>query len=726
MFKRNPWMFYSVMVACFFIAGYFLLQTHLPSATGSSGANEPPTGAVDSWSNFQQQMLKNATHSLGITLLQIIAIIFVSRVFGFIFKKIHQPTVIAEILAGIVLGPSLLGWLMPEASAFLFPPFSLPNLQILSQVGLVLFMFVIGMELDIDFLRSNAKEAIIISHASIVFPFLMGIALSATLYPEFGNMELGFPAFALFIGVSLSITAFPVLARIVQERGLSKTALGSMALTTAAIGDITAWCILAVVIAIVQAGSIVTSGITILLAAIFVVFMLFVVHPILNRAGTIYSSKENLSRGIIAIILLILLVSSFVAETIGIHALFGAFLAGVIMPNRGQFKKILAEKIEDISLVFLLPLFFVFTGLRIQIGLLNEAQLWWICALVVAVAVAGKLIGTALVARLFGQKWRHALALGTLMNTRGLMEIIVLNIGYDLGVLSPQLFVIMVLMALATTFMTGPALQLIDWLFGKEKDEVDALRKYDKSILMSFGRFSMGSSLLRLARLLSFQQNQVIRYTAMHITPSSDITAQEALQYEQEAFKDVSETARELSIPLQTYYKASDQVGQEIVNKANKEHFDLLLVGAAQSVFNENILGGKIRSIIDHAHCDVAVFSERGLNKMDNMLLIVADSNDHFLLEHAKHMMVNTTSTLLTVLDLNDLQAKQPLMFQLDEMGERVRISHHKVFDKQFLEQFDLLLVSIGYWHQVIASRSIWTDNAPSALILKKGERRTN
>lgn len=421
-------------------SGEILLHPAVPAATA-----HPATGVG----------------SLGLLLLQIIIIFFVSKLFGRIITRIGQPAVVGEIIAGLFLGPSIMGWIFPGFSNFIFPKDSLGNLQFLSQMGLLFFMFLIGVDLDIDKLKNKARSAIVISHASIVFPYFLGVTLAYTLYSEFAPAGVSFLSFALFMGIAMSITAFPVLARILQEKGLTKTPLGAMALTCAAADDVTAWCILAVVIAIVKAGNITSALVTILLTLIFVLLMLFGVRPwlkkIIDRAGERKKSNET----VVTLAFFVLLVSAWLAEVTGIHALFGAFLAGAIMPKTEKFKDLLAGKTEDISVLVLLPLYFAFTGLRTQIGLLNDAHLWAVFGMVVFFAIFGKFGGSAVAARLTGYSWKDAFSIGALMNTRGLMELIVLNIGYDLGILSPKIFAIMVLMAIITTFMTTPLLEII-------------------------------------------------------------------------------------------------------------------------------------------------------------------------------------------------------------------------------------------------------------------------
>jgi K+:H+ antiporter len=411
---------------------------------------------------FFTNLSQNLGHPLSLLLLQIITIVLSSKLLASLVSKIGQPLVIGEIIAGILLGPSVLGHFLPQVSNFIFQADSLPNLNFLSQLGLILFMFIIGLELDINLLKHRADTAIVVSHASIIIPFAMGVSLAYFLYAAFAPTHVSFLAFGLFMGIAMSITAFPVLARILHERNLTKTALGNLAITCAAADDVTAWCILAAVIAIVQAGTVLSAVFTVLLSILYVLAMLKLVRPWLEGLGTKYATPEGVDKTFVVLAFVVLFLSALTTEVIGIHALFGAFLAGVSMPAQASFRKFLASRIEDVSVVILLPLFFAFTGLKTQIGLLNDRAAWLVCFLIILVAVAGKFGGSLLAARFTGQSWSDSFAIGALMNTRGLMELIVLNIGYDLGVLSPTVFTMMVLMALVTTLMTCPALSWIE------------------------------------------------------------------------------------------------------------------------------------------------------------------------------------------------------------------------------------------------------------------------
>lgn len=430
----------------------------------NAGSHSMPVAAViQSQQNHAdgKGLLENLVQPLSLLLLQIIVITTVARGLGTLFTKIGQPAVIGEMLAGILLGPSLLGLLLPQTETFLFPSTSLGTLQLLSQVGVILFMFIVGMELDIESLRHQAHSAMFISHAGILVPFTLGAGLSLAIFPYVGSETVPFQAFALFMGVAMSITAFPVLARIIEQRGLSGSDLGNLAIACAAVDDVTAWCLLALVLSISQAAGMMASALTIGLAITFTLVMLLMIRPWLRKIIENRNLTQSGHKGFVANILIFAFASALFTEAIGIHALFGAFLAGVVLPPPKILRVPISEHLETFT-AFLLPLFFAFTGLRTQIGLLNDWQGWLLCASIIAIAIAGKLGGAALAARSTGLGWHASLSIGALMNTRGLMELIVINIGYDLGILSARVFVMMVLMALTTTIMTGPLLSLFD------------------------------------------------------------------------------------------------------------------------------------------------------------------------------------------------------------------------------------------------------------------------
>jgi len=662
--------------------------------------------------NFFSELSHNIVHPLSLLILQIITILLFSRVLGIIFGKIGQPTVIGEIIAGIVLGPSLIGMFFPEFSNFLFPVDSLKNLQPISQIGLILFMFIIGMELDLSVLQKKAQDAIVISHASIVFPYFLGVLLAYGLYENFTNEHTSFLAFSLFMGISMSITAFPVLARIIQERGLTKTTLGSMIITCAAADDITAWCLLAAVIAIVKAGTAVGAIFTLFFSVAYVLFMLYLVRPFMKKIGDVYVSKENLNKTVVAVVFLILLVSSFLSEIIGIHALFGAFLAGTIMPQNIKFREIFTEKIEDLSLVLFLPLFFVFTGLRTQIGLLNEPKLWLLCALVTLTAIVGKFVGSALAARFVGQSWKNSLIIGALMNTRGLMELVVLNIGYDLGILTPEIFAMMVLMALITTFLTGPMLNLIDFFFGKTKIIVKDHTKF--SVLVSFGQPEMGSTLLRVVRQMTKKNEHDSEITAIHITPSSEISYTDALLFEKEGFEPIMQTAQSYGVQLKTIYKAVAEVGREIIRTSKEGKYNMLIMGSAKPLFSDSKVGGIVENIISNSSCQVGVLIAKTQRETGQIMLILDNKQDEFLFDLAERFVHNNESKVV-LLDRQRIFSNLSVDFTPDQI-----LSTQDLNDAPLLGS-ELVLVSLETWKK-LSSNLAWLEKSPSILIFKDSE----
>ncbi len=458
----------AVAAAAILAVLHFGAQLQTPGtvvATAASQPTEQPSALAATLASLGEK----GADPVSRLFLQLLVILAFSRLMGMIFTRLGQPSVVGEMAAGILLGPSLFGWLAPDAFGFVFAASSLGTLKLMSQVGVCLFMFSVGMELDADHVRGKAHSSLLVSHCSIVFPYLLGVGLAYFLYTGLAQPGATFMAFALFMGISMAITAFPVLARILQDRGIFKSPLGSTAITCAAVGDVTAWIILAFVVAVVRATNMAASALNLLLVAAFVALMLYGVRPLLPRlVGRARLESQDLPKGVLALMFCVVIGAALCTEIIGIHTLFGAFLAGAIMPETDGFRHKLALRLENFSTVLLLPLFFVFTGLRTQVGLLNDTQGWLVCLLIIAVASLGKLAGTAVPARLTGASWRDALQLGALMNTRGLMELIALNIGYDLGILSPRIFTMLVIMALVTTMLTGPLLSL----FGQRQASV--------------------------------------------------------------------------------------------------------------------------------------------------------------------------------------------------------------------------------------------------------------
>jgi Kef-type K+ transport system membrane component KefB len=391
-------------------------------------------------------------------LLALVVILVFARLLGTAFRKLNQPQVIGEMIAGILLGPSFLGHLSPVVSTYLFPNSIVPYLSVLAEIGVILYMFLVGLELDTDLLRQRTHASVAISHASIIAPFLLGGVLALWLYPLFSTQDVPFTVFALFLAVAMSITAFPVLARILTDRQMHKSHMGAVALACAAVDDVTAWCLFAFVVSVARAhagGVLVTLALT----AAFIASVLLLLRP----AAVWFAGRQaqKTSKDSIVIVCAALLLAALATQRIGIHALFGAFLVGAVIPHDSSLARDVNEKFEDLVVVLFLPVFFAFTGLRTQIALVHGWHDWMVCLVIIVVASLGKFGGASLAARFTGLDWEDAASLGVLMNTRGLMELIVLNVGLDLGVLSPTLFAMLVIMAIVTTLVTTPVLHAL-------------------------------------------------------------------------------------------------------------------------------------------------------------------------------------------------------------------------------------------------------------------------
>lgn len=753
--KHKNSIFYLGVLGGFSALIYWIIGSGKQLEKGKAIINPITSGS--SWDDFISSMLHNVKDPLAVLLAQIIMIILVARLFGWCFKKIGQPLVIGEIIAGIALGPSLLGLYFPEFYQALFPENSLENLKFLSQIGLILFMFVIGMELDVKVLKNRANEAVVISHASIVIPFALGTGLAYFVYNQFAPVGVKFLSFCLFMGIAMSITAFPVLARIVQERGMHKTKLGAIAITCAAADDITAWCILAVVIAIVKAGTFESSLYVISLAGIYVAVMIYLVRPFLKRIGELYDSKESLSKPVVAIFFLLLIISSYATELIGIHALFGAFMMGAIMPETAKFRTVFISKVEDVSVILLLPLFFVFTGLKTEIGLLNEPSLWKITGLIILVAVAGKFLGSALAAKFVGQSWRNSLVIGALMNTRGLMELIVLNIGLALGVLTTEVFTMMVIMALVTTFMTGPALDIINYIFKttdiSEHEEEVKHSKY--RILLSFGNNEKGKSLLRLASSLVKRQKESTTLTALHLSMSDEMHTYNMEDKEKAVFSPIVKEAVILKQEINTIFKATLDIDTEIIEIANQGEYDLLLVGLGKSIFEGTLLGKLIgftsrminperlldkftgkeglfdnspfdertRQMVMKVKIPLGILIDKDLKEVNRVFVPIYGPEDSFLIDYAQKIIFNNNAQLSFLAINAHVQSNFVIASALDSLKTKypknVVLEGESVLSENFLMEKDLIMVSLESWKDLLESRPNWLSGIPSVLIIK-------
>lgn len=721
--KKN-YLIYAVMLLLFGVLIYMAIEegdrfSHYAVASSTVAEDTPFT-------MFCQFVTDNLHHPLSILLIQIIAVLLMVRLFGFLFKHIGQPGVIGEIVAGIVLGPSVLGYFFPDVFQALFPPESLTNLELLSQVGLVLFMFVIGMELDFSVLKNKINETLVISHAGILVPFFLGIVASYWIYEEYAAAQTAFLPFALFIGISMSITAFPVLARIIQERNMTKTSLGTLAIASAANDDVTAWCLLAVVIAIAKAGTFASALYAIGLTALYIIIMFMVVRPFLKKVGEVYANQEVINKTFVALILLILIISSTLTEIIGIHALFGAFMAGVVMPPSIGFRKVMMEKVEDIALVFFLPLFFAFTGLRTEIGLINSPALWGVCLLLITVAVAGKLGGCAVAARLVGESWKDSFTIGTLMNTRGLMELVALNIGYEMGVLPPSIFVILVIMALVTTFMTTPLLHLVERIFARREERLSAKLK----LVFCFGRPESGRSLLSIFFLLFGKKMKAAQVVAAHFTVGTDLNPLNAEQYARDSFSLVDEKASELGLSVENRYRVTDKLVQDMIRLARKERPDMFLLGAgskyrpdtagSNGVLWLSLFRDKIDDVMEQVKCPVAVFVNRGYSGSSPVSFVLGGVIDAFLLTYLESMLEGGAQVHLFLFDTDDEAFRQSTDPILAKYSSQIRTQPFSGAANLTSAAKDGLLVMSHLSYTKLSEEEEVFRDLPSLLVIRR------
>lgn len=548
-------------------------------------------------------------------LLQVGVILLVGRGLGLLFRRIGQPAVVAEILAGILLGPSLLGLLAPGLMADLFPAESMPVLGMISQLGLVFFMFLVGLEFDVDLLHNQGRASVTISTWGIVLPFSLGALLSVPLHPWLAPAGVPALTFALFMGIAMSITAFPVLARILSERRLIRTRIGTLALASAAVGDVVAWCLLAAVVAVASASGVVRVLETVGLALIYALVMWKGVRPMLARIGP--RGDTPLSSDLIAGVFLLLLASAAATEWIGIHALFGAFMFGAVVPRQNGLASSLIEKLEDLVTLVMLPMFFASSGLRTQIGLLSGTASWATAGLIILVATLGKFGGTALATRMTGLDGRTSAAVGILMNTRGLMELVVLNIGLDLEVITPELFAMMVVMALVTTVATSPLLERIfpaAEMLAAEADQ--SVEQQSPGLLLCVADPATTSAMVHFAAAWTCRSRTSV--LALHLTPiqrmSEAMHAGDTLEPEDVApLGAVEAAATKARVPVRLISLPSAEPAADIVRVAEVERAPLIVLGAHRSpLVDGETLGGITGAVLDTASCDVVVLVARG------------------------------------------------------------------------------------------------------------------
>ena len=648
-----------------------------------------------------------------LVLIEVLIVIGMSRLIGLAFLRIKQPLVIGEIVAGIMLGPSLFGWVAPNLAATLFPPSTVPFLNVLSQVGLIFFMFLIGLELDPKYLKGKTNVTILTATMSILVPFALATLLALLLYPLLSHGNVSFTAFTLFLASATSMTTFPVLARIITEKSLQATYLGTLALTSAAVNDLVAWCLLALGIAVAREGSIDSAWHTIIALLLYIGFMVTVGRTFLQRLVIYYRRTRRLNQLLLVLIYMGVVASALITELIGIHLIFGAFLLGTIMPKNAGLVREIRGKTEDFVLIFLLPVFFASSGLRTQIGLVNRPELWLLCGLVLFVAIAGKYTGTYIAARFSGIEKREASALGWLMNTRGLTELIVLNIGLSLGVITPLLFTMLVIMALVTTFMTPLLLEsiyptpLIGLDVAEKEDEPEASREIIATvdsysqiyrILVPVANPSTQKGLVQLAVAIALNYQQL---TAVH--PLSLIELSEDYAFEStpvEANRLIKERQQQLEELIDTLeppstrsyvhpiIRISSNVARETAEIAELETADLILVGWHRPAFSNNRLGGRVGQILTTATVDVAVFIDRGKKRLENLLVpYSANIHDDLALILALRLLINRDTCLLKILQVvSENRVKNEMSHELHKMMQQLPQSVRDRIDIQTIE----------------------------------------
>ena len=570
---------------------------------------------------------REAGNRFAVFFLAIVVVMLLARLFGMLFVRLGQPRVMGEVLAGIVLGPTVVGALWPGLESFLFPSDLIPFIGVVAQLGLIFYMFLVGLEVDLSQIKGRVGQVAAISNVSVALPMMLGLAVALPIY-ELVGPDKKFVAFALFMGVSMSITAFPVLARILVERRMLKRPIGVLALACAAVDDVTAWFLIALATAVAVAGSTGEVLETVGLAAVFCVVMGFAIRPLLARVSTAYDEAGRVPGGWVALIFAGVLLSAYTTEQIGIALIFGAFVMGLIMPRRADLTEDVTHRIEDFVVTLLLPLFFAYTGLRTNIGLLDRPELWLMTLALLAVAVFGKLFGAAIAARLTGFGWRESAVIGTLMNTRGLTELIVLNLALELGIISEALFAMLVLMAIITTYMAGPALRLLDpnnELGAPVEEELEEARKQsveelpaltqpEESILVAPQSDGAFAQLLAIAEPLARSEPPRELILTKLVRPPRGAAARGGLQTENLLLRDATEqmtavrrSLNEQSIAARAVAFVSTDAGADLARLARGPEIALVLTDGRRPLLGEGVPRGDVGTVLREAPCDVAV-----------------------------------------------------------------------------------------------------------------------
>ena len=600
---------------------------------------EPPTGGApppEGSERLVAEKQRDAGSRFAAFFIAVVVVMLVARLFGMAAVALKQPRVMGEVIAGICLGPTVLGALAPELSTALFPSDIIPFIGVVAQLGLIFYMFLVGLEVDTRQLKGRIGQVAAISNVSVALPMMLGLAVALPIY-ELVGPDKKFVAFALFMGVSMSITAFPVLARILVERRMLKRPVGALALGCAAIDDVTAWFLIALATAVAVASDGNEVIVTIALAIAFCLVMALLVRPLMARVSGAYDEAGRVPGAWIVLIFAGVLLSAYTTEEIGIALIFGAFVMGLIMPRHAGLTEDVTGRVEDFTIILLLPLFFAFTGLKTDMGLLDRPELWLMTGVLLVIAMVGKLFGAAIAARLTGFNWRDSAVIGTLMNTRGLTELIVLNLALEKGVISDALFAMLVIMALVTTLMAGPLLRLLDpknELGAPVEEELEEARKEsvaefpalevpEQSILVAPQGDAL-EQLLAIAKPLARSEPPRELIVARLMRPPRGAATRAGLQTEnrqlQEATEEIDEARRELieaGIAARGVAFGSVDPGADLARLARKEEIALILMDGRRPLLGEGVPKGDVGEVLREAPCDVAVLVAKEQERID-------------------------------------------------------------------------------------------------------------
>ena len=604
------------------------------AAAGTAAITRPRAPAAPTASALPEHLsatkLRTAENTVVAFFIAIVIVMLFARLCGSLMPRIGQPRVMGEVIAGILLGPTLFGVLAPQLQSQIFASDIVPYIGVAANLGLIFYMFLIGLEVDLGQLRSRARMTLAVSNTALLVPLMMGMLVALPLYPLLAP-DIRFAAFALFVGVSMSITAFPVLARIISERRMIKRPLGALALSAAAVDDVSAWFLIALATAVAGAGSGVAVLETIGWAVVFCLGMAFLVRPLMARAAVAYDEAGRVPGTWITIIFAGVLLAAITTETIGIAVIFGAFVMGLAMPRHAGLSEDVTRRVEDFVLTLLLPLFFAYTGLRTNVALLGRGELIEITLALCAIGIVGKFGGTLIAARTIRLPWRQSAVLGALMNTRGLTELIVLNLALTVGAISAALFAALVIMALVTTFMTGPLMRLFDPrnAFGEQPEQELAAASAtltpeqrravpERSILVAPQSAAALAQLLALAEPLARSEPSRELILVRLVRPPRGAAVRGGLRTEArlvaEASAQVARSRRELldaGVAARAVALTSADAGRDLTRLCRDEEVDLVLIDGRRPLLGDGVPREEVGTVLRDAPCDVAVLVAR-------------------------------------------------------------------------------------------------------------------